>query len=191
MEHGVHERHPRLHGQGTPFYTATITATHLPGLLHAFSENFVLPISHDEVVHGKGSLLRKMAGAGMEAVRQPARLSGDDVGLSGQEAAVHGPGIRPARREERGRRARLGALLGAPAHAGTRDLVRDLNAAYRANEALHGRDCEPEGFEWLIVDDAANSVFAWLRRGADAPPVAVIANMTPVQRTGLPASPAP
>ena len=62
--------------------------------------------------------------------------------------------------------------------------MRDLNAAYRSNEALHGRDCEPEGFEWLIVDDADNSVFAWLRRCPNAPPVAVVSNMTPVLRTG-------
>ncbi len=67
----------------------------------------------------------------------------------------------------------------APAHEGVRTLVRDLNRLYRTKPALHGRDCEPEGFERLIVDDQANSVFAWMRRAPGAPPVAVIANMTP------------
>jgi 1,4-alpha-glucan branching enzyme len=73
-------------------------------------------------------------------------------------------------------------LLDMPAHSGVRALVRDLNRLYRATPALHARDCEGEGFEWLIVDDAANSVFAWLRKAPGARPVAVISNMTPVQR---------
>ena len=153
------------------------------GLLYAFSENFVLPISHDEVVHGKGSLLSRMAGGGMS---QFANLRAYLVmmwGYPGKKLLFMGQEF--AQRNEWNADGALDWwLLGAPAHAGVRDLVRDLNAAYRANEALHGRDCEPEGFEWLIVDDAANSVFAWLRRSAGAPPVAVIANMTPVPRTG-------
>jgi 1,4-alpha-glucan branching enzyme len=73
-------------------------------------------------------------------------------------------------------------LLDAPAHAGVRALVRDLNRLYRTIPALHARDCEGEGFEWLIVDDAVNSVFAWTRKAAGERPVAVISNMTPVQR---------
>ena len=63
-----------------------------------------------------------------------------------------------------------------------RDVVRDLNGLYREKPALHARDCEPEGFEWLIVDDAENSVFAWLRKAPGANPVAVISNFTPVPR---------
>src|SRR5690606_5104545 len=73
-------------------------------------------------------------------------------------------------------------LLDAPAHDGVRLLVRDLNRAYRDTPALHARDCESAGFRWLIADDAENSVFAWLRTTPDAPPVAVIANFTPVMR---------
>jgi 1,4-alpha-glucan branching enzyme len=68
---------------------------------------------------------------------------------------------------------------GIPAHAGVQTLVRDLNHAYRGHPALHARDCEPEGFEWLVVDDTANSVLAWLRKAPDANPVAVVANFTP------------
>src|SRR5690606_20041763 len=70
----------------------------------------------------------------------------------------------------------------APAHEGVRRLLRDLNRAYRERPALHARDCEPEGFEWLIADDAQNSVFAWLRKAPDTPPVAVISNCSPVTR---------
>jgi 1,4-alpha-glucan branching enzyme len=70
-------------------------------------------------------------------------------------------------------------LLDAPAHEGVRRLVRDLNRIYREKPALHARDCEAEGFAWSIVDDRANSVFAWVRQAPGAPPMAVIANMTP------------
>ncbi|MCU9931120.1 1,4-alpha-glucan branching enzyme, partial [Escherichia coli] len=68
------------------------------------------------------------------------------------------------------------------AHEGVRKLVRDLNRLYREKPALHARDNEPEGFEWLVADDAANSVFAWLRKAPGEKPVAIIANMTPIAR---------
>ncbi len=153
------------------------------GLIYAFSENFVLPLSHDEVVHGKGSLLTRMAGRGLEKFANLRAYLALMWGYPGKKLLFMGQEF-AQRREWNEDRALDWELLGAPAHAGVRDLVRDLNAVYRDNEALHGRDCEPDGFEWLIVDDAANSVFAWLRRCAAAPPVAVIANMTPVPRTG-------
>ncbi len=153
------------------------------GLLYAFSENFVLPISHDEVVHGKGSLLSKMAGGGLEQFANLRAYLAMMWGYPGKKLLFMGQEF-AQRREWDADRALDWDLLGAGAHAGVRDLVRDLNGAYRANLALHARDCEPEGFEWLIVDDAVNSVFAWLRRAGDAPPVAVVANMTPVTRTG-------
>ena len=153
------------------------------GLTYAFSENFVLPLSHDEVVHGKGSLLAKMSGddrgqfANLRAwLAMMWGYPGKKLLFMGQEFAQ--------RREWSEDRALDWDLLEAPAHAGVRTLVRDLNTAYREHPALHGRDCEREGFEWLIVDDAANSVFAWLRRSPGAAPIAVIANMTPVLRTG-------
>jgi 1,4-alpha-glucan branching enzyme len=75
-------------------------------------------------------------------------------------------------------------LLEAPAHAGVRQLVRDLNRVYREKPALHARDCEGEGFSWAVVDDKANAVFAWSRHAPDANPVLVMANMTPVPRNG-------
>jgi 1,4-alpha-glucan branching enzyme len=116
------------------------------------SEKYVLPISHDEVVHGKGIAAGQDARRSLAAIRQPARLSTHSCGAARQEAAVHG------------------------------NLVRDLNRLYRETPALHARDCEGEGFEWLIGDDAANSVFAWLRKAPGEKPVAVIANLTPVAR---------
>ena len=63
-----------------------------------------------------------------------------------------------------------------------RSLIRDLNYLYRSRPALHARDCEPDGFEWLIVDDSANSVFAWLRKAPGGNPIVVVANFTPVPR---------
>jgi 1,4-alpha-glucan branching enzyme len=153
------------------------------GLIYAFSENFVLPLSHDEVVHGKGSLLTRMAGGGLEKFANLRAYLAMMWGYPGKKLLFMGQEF-AQRREWDEDRALDWELLGAPAHAGVRALVRDLNGVYRANEALHGRDCEAEGFEWLIADDTANSVFAWLRRGAAAAPVAVIAHMTPVLRTG-------
>ncbi len=69
-------------------------------------------------------------------------------------------------------------------HKGVQSLMRDLNRLYRSTPALHQRDCEGEGFEWLIADDSANSVFAWVRKAPGQPPVAVISNFTPVPRLG-------
>ncbi len=71
-----------------------------------------------------------------------------------------------------------------PAHAGVRSALRDLNHLYRDRPALHARDCEGEGFEWLVADDAANSVFAWVRRAPGSSDVIVISHFTPTLRTG-------
>jgi len=153
------------------------------GLMYAFAENFVLPLSHDEVVHGKGSLLTKMSGDDWQKfanLRAYYALMwaypGKKLLFMGQEFAQ--------RREWSEARALDWALRDAPAHEGVRTLVRDLNRLYRTLPALHARDCEAEGFEWLIVDDAANSVFAWLRKAPGAAPVAIIANMTPAVHEG-------
>jgi len=153
------------------------------GLMYAFAENFVLPLSHDEVVHGKGSLLNKMAGDDWQKfanLRAYYALMwcypGKKLLFMGQEFAQ--------RREWSEERALDWELREAPAHEGVRSLVRDLNRLYRALPALHARDCEGEGFEWLIVDDQANSVFAWLRKAPGARPVAIVTNMTPAIRSG-------
>lgn len=153
------------------------------GLLYAFSENFVLPLSHDEVVHGKGTLLARIPG---DAWQKFATLRayfafmwgypGKKLLFMGQEFA-QGAEWSEARPLDWWQR-------DIPEHRGVSDLVRDANHLYRARTALHARDCEPEGFEWLIADDSANSIFAWIRRAPGANPVAVIVNFTPAPRTG-------
>jgi 1,4-alpha-glucan branching enzyme len=151
------------------------------GLLYAFSENFVLALSHDEVVHGKGSLLSKMSGDDWQKfanLRAYYTLMwsypGKKLLFMGQEFAQ--------RREWNESEALDWSLLEAQAHDGVRRLVRDLNRLYRDKPSLHARDCESEGFDWAVVDDKANSVFAWIRRAPGEPPIAVIANLTPAVR---------
>ena len=151
------------------------------GLLYAFSENFVLPLSHDEVVHGKGTLLSKMSGDDWQKFATLRAYYAFMWGYPGKKLLFMGQEF-AQRREWSEARALDWNLLEAPAHEGVRRLLRDLNRAYRERPALHARDCEPEGFEWLIADDAQNSVFAWLRKAPDTPPVAVISNFTPVTR---------
>ena len=151
------------------------------GLTYAFTENFVLPLSHDEVVHGKGSLLTKMSGDDWQQFANLRAYLAMMWGYPGKKLLFMGQEF-AQRREWSEERALDWDLLGSHAHDGVRKLVRDLNRLYRERPALHARDCEADGFEWLVVDDAANSVFAWLRKAPGERPVAVICNMTPVAR---------
>ena len=148
------------------------------GLTYAFSENFVLPLSHDEVVHGKGTLLNKMSGDDWQKFANLRAYYGFMWGYPGKKLLFMGQEF-AQRREWSEARALDWELLDAPAHAGVRQLVRDLNRAYRDTPALHARDCETDGFEWLVVDDREASVFAWLRKAPGHRPVAVVCNMTP------------
>ncbi|WP_332716502.1 1,4-alpha-glucan branching protein GlgB [Pelagibacterium mangrovi] len=151
------------------------------GLLYAFSENFVLPLSHDEVVHGKRSLLSKMPGDDWQKFANLRAYYAFMWGYPGKKLLFMGQEF--AQREEWDEAHALDWwLLDAPAHEGIRRLVADLNAVYRELPALHARDCEPEGFEWIIASDQANSVLAWVRKAPDAAPVVVITNLTPVAR---------
>ena len=151
------------------------------GLVYAFSENFVLPLSHDEVVHGKGSLLAKMAGDDWQKFASLRAYYAFMWGYPGKKLLFMGQEF--AQRDEWNEaRALDWHLLDAPAHAGVRSLIRDLNRTYRDRPALHARDCEVEGFSWLVADDAAHSVFAWARHAPDQPPIAVVSNFTPVPR---------
>jgi 1,4-alpha-glucan branching enzyme len=149
--------------------------------LYAFSENYVLPLSHDEVVHGKGSLIAKMGGDDWQQFAALRAYYAFMWGWPGKKLLFMGQEF--AQREEWNDAKSLDWwLLDAPAHEGVRRLLIDLNSAYREQAALHGRDNEPEGFEWLIGNDQANSVFAWVRRSDGANPVVVVANMTPLPR---------
>ncbi|WP_417582756.1 1,4-alpha-glucan branching protein GlgB [Pelagibacterium sp.] len=151
------------------------------GLLYAFSENFTLPLSHDEVVHGKGSLLNKMPGDDWQKFANLRAYYAFMWGYPGKKLLFMGQEF--AQREEWNEAQALDWwLLDAQAHEGIRRLVSDLNTVYRELPALHERDCEPEGFEWIIANDHANSVLAWVRKAPDAAPVVVITNLTPVPR---------
>ncbi len=149
------------------------------GLMYAFAENFVLPLSHDEVVHGKGSLLNKMAGDPWQKFASLRAYYGLMWGYPGKKLLFMGQEFAQSR-EWSEERALDWDHLDHPPHEGVRRLLRDLNHVYRTRPALHARDCEPEGFSWLVVDDAAASVFAWLRTAPGAPMVAVVCNMTPL-----------
>ncbi len=159
-------------------------------LIYAFSERFVLPISHDEVVHGKGSLLGKMPG---DRWRQLANLRAYFAFMwthPGKKLLFMGCEL--AQESEWNHDDQIPwELLERPDHAAMQRLVGDLNRLYRDEPALHRRDSDPAGFEWIVGDDAANSVFVYVRKGDDGdPPVAVLLNMTPEPhqeyRIGLP-----
>ncbi len=149
--------------------------------VYAFSENFVLPLSHDEVVHGKGSLIEKMPGDDWQQFANLRAYYAFMWGFPGKKLLFMGQEF--AQREEWAEAKALDWwLLDAGMHEGVRRLVTDLNTAYRQLPALHGRDCESDGFEWIIGNDQANSVFAWVRRAPGEDPVVVVSNMTPIPR---------
>jgi 1,4-alpha-glucan branching enzyme len=151
------------------------------GLLYAFTENFVLPISHDEVVHGKGTLLTKMAGDDWQKFANLRAYYGFMWGYPGKKLLFMGQEF--AQRAEWSEAKSLDwYVLNYPQHEGMRRLVKDLNHLYRSIPALHARDCEQEGFQWLVGDDSANSVFAWLRSAPGEKPCMVVTNFTPVPR---------
>ncbi|WP_406355518.1 1,4-alpha-glucan branching enzyme [Streptomyces sp. NBC_00658] len=157
-------------------------------MVYAYSENYVLPISHDEVVHGKRSLVSKMPG---DWWQQRATLRaylgfmwahpGKQLLFMGQEFAqgaewseAHGPDwwlLDPAYPAE-------------PDHRGIRDLVRDLNTTYQHEPALWQRDTDPAGFTWIAGDAADDNVFAFLRHDADGTPLLAVSHFSPVVRHG-------
>jgi 1,4-alpha-glucan branching enzyme len=153
------------------------------GLLYAFSENFVLPLSHDEVVHGKGSLIGKMSGDAWQKFANLRTYYAFMWGYPGKKLLFMGQEFAQGAEWSEERELDWWQLDVAP-HKGVQDLVRDLNRLYREKPALHARDCEGDGFEWLIADDSENSVFAWQRKAPGANPVAVVSNFTPTTRAG-------
>ncbi len=152
------------------------------GLLYAFSENFVLPLSHDEVVHGKRSLLGRMPG---DAWRQFANLRayyGFMWTHPGKKLLFMG-GEFGQGREWNCDAGLEWELLDIDWHVGVQRLVRDLNRLYRTLPALHKFDCDPRGFGWIQPDDAESSIYAYLRQGdVDDPPVVVVCNFAPLVR---------
>ncbi|MBK0418477.1 1,4-alpha-glucan branching protein GlgB [Leucobacter sp. CSA1] len=154
------------------------------GITYAFTENFLLPISHDEVVHGKGSMYGRMPGTHADKLGNLKAFYGYMWGYPGKKLLFMGQEFgQPA---EWNHNAELDwGVLHDPGHAGVQSVVRDLNRLYREQPALHRRDSDPRGFQWLLVDAVEDQVFAWLRRGApEDPHVVVVLNLTPVERTG-------
>jgi len=154
------------------------------GLLYAFAENFILPLSHDEVVYGKRSLLAKMPGDRWQKFANLRLYYTFMYGHPGKKLMFMGGEF--AQEREWNHDASLDwHLIEDPAHAGVQRLVRDLNRCYRATPALHQRDCEADGFEWIDCEDRANCVISFVRRGADRSDfVVVVCNFTPVVRHG-------
>ncbi|MFJ8594176.1 1,4-alpha-glucan branching enzyme [Streptomyces sp. NPDC093598] len=155
-------------------------------MVYAYSENYVLPISHDEVVHGKGSLVSKMPGdwwqqrAGVRSYlgymwAHPGKqllFMGQEFAQGAEWSEAHGPDwwlLDPGYGAE-------------PDHRGVRDLVRDLNTVYRATPALWRLDTDPAGFEWIVGDAADDNVLAFLRLDPDGVPVLAVSNFAPVVR---------
>lgn len=152
-------------------------------MVYAYNENFTLPLSHDEVVHGKGSLLGKQPGdrwqqfAGLRVLygyqwSQP----GKSLLFMGGEFAVNGEWNHEQELDW--------PLLQFEEHRGVQQWVKDLNRTLVAHPALHELDNDPAGFRWVVGDDAANSVYAYLRLARDGSPVLFMANFTPVVRNG-------
>jgi 1,4-alpha-glucan branching enzyme len=153
------------------------------GLVYAFSENFVLPLSHDEVVHGKGSILGRMPGDDWQRFANLRAYYGFMWAHPGKKLLFMG--------QEFGQPGEWNHdvelpwhLLDDARHAGVQRLVRDLNLLYRSEPALHQLDCDPAGFEWIAVGEAETSVYAWVRRDAEGRPALVVCNFTPVPRHG-------
>ncbi|MHA7776874.1 1,4-alpha-glucan branching protein GlgB [Roseibium sp. M-1] len=153
------------------------------GLHYAFSENFILPLSHDEVVHGKGSLLEKMPGSMPEKFANLRACYGLMWGHPGKKLLFMG-GEFAQDREWNHDSSLDWHLLDHGPHRGVQALIRDLNRLYREAPALHELDCRREGFEWIEETSGDESIFAWVRRGSNGtPPVLVVSNFTPVERS--------
>jgi 1,4-alpha-glucan branching enzyme len=152
------------------------------GLHYAFSENFILPLSHDEVVHGKGSILGRMPGDPWQRFANLRAYYAFMFGHPGKKLLFMGCEF--AQAAEWGHDHSLDwHLLDNPAHAGVQALVRDLNRLYRTLPALHEFDCNADGFEWIIMDDWQQSAFAWMRKGRDSKArCLVVVNFTPEVR---------
>jgi 1,4-alpha-glucan branching enzyme len=153
------------------------------GLLYAFTEQFILPISHDEVVHGKRSLLDKMPGDRWQKFANLRLYLSFMWSHPGKKLLFMGCEFGQWREWSHDHELDW-YLLRYGEHQGTQNLVKVLNQLYRQHPALHQRDGKAEGFQWLIGDDAANSVYAFLRHGDDGAPVLVVHNFTPVPREG-------
>ena len=154
------------------------------GMVYAYTERFMLPLSHDEVVHGKGSLIRKMPGDDWQKFANLRAYFSWMWTFPGKKLLFMGCEI--AQWAEWNNDASIDwNLLDYHPHKGMQSLVADLNRLYVGEASLHATDTRPEGFRWLIVDDAVDSVYAFIRQTVDETEhLLVVSNMTPVPRHG-------
>jgi 1,4-alpha-glucan branching enzyme len=150
-------------------------------MLYAFTENFVLPLSHDEVVHGKGALLSKMPGDDWQKFANLRVLLGYLYAQPGKKLLFMGGDIGQWREWSHDESIDWHLLQYAP-HHGLQRWVRDLNTLYRAEPALHQLDCDPGGFEWIDCHDSDDSTLSLLRRGRSDGVIVIACNFTPVPR---------
>jgi len=153
------------------------------GQVYAYSENYVLPFSHDEVVHGKGSLLGKMPGDAWQRFANLRLLLAWQTFMPGKKLTFMGGEFGQQREWSESRELDWGRL-GDPAHAGLQRLSADLNRLYREHPALHTQDFESGGFDWIDCHDSEHSVLSWIRWGNDGSCVVVAVNFTPAPQTG-------
>jgi 1,4-alpha-glucan branching enzyme len=154
-------------------------------LIYAFNENFVLPLSHDEVVYGKGSLIGKMPGDDWQMFANLRAMFGYMWAHPGKKLLFMGGEF--AQRREWTHEGELEWWVSdLPGHAGIKRLISDLNRVYRQEPALHQIDFSPEGFEWVDAGNAEMSVIAFLRKASTAaPPLLVVCNFTPIPRANF------
>ena len=150
--------------------------------LYAFNENYVLPLSHDEVVHGKGSLLNKMPGDTWQKFANLRLLLGWMHAQPGKKLLFMGDDIGQWREWNHDTSLDWHVVNG-PLHHGLQDWVRDLNTVYRGETALHELDCQPMGFSWVDCHDSEQSVISLIRKGRTTHElVLIVCNFTPITR---------
>ena len=151
--------------------------------IYAYSENFLLPLSHDEVVHGKASLLGKMPGDAWQKFANVRLLLAYQFAASGKKLNFMGNEFAQGREWRSGGELDWG-LLGIDWHRGVQTMMRDLNRLYRDEPALHELDFEQDGFRWIDCNDADQSILCFERRARDGSSIVVALNFTPVPRHG-------
>ncbi|HZU80382.1 MAG TPA: 1,4-alpha-glucan branching protein GlgB [Acidimicrobiales bacterium] len=152
--------------------------------VYAFTENFMLPLSHDEVVHGKGALLAKMPGDDWQKFANLRLLLAYQFTTPGKKLLFMGGEFGQWHEWDHDRSLDW-HLLDSPSHAGLLQLVRDLNGLYRDVPAMHELDVDPAGFEWVLSDDAESGVLCFLRKARHGAPALVVCNLTPVPRENV------
>jgi 1,4-alpha-glucan branching enzyme len=165
--------HRRYHHHGLTF-----------SLMYAFSENFILPLSHDEVVHGKGTIYSRMPGDHWQKLANVRALYAYQWAHPGKQLLFMGQEFAQVDEWSAERSLDWHLLEDGSGHEGVRSLVRDLNHAYRDEPALWQRDGDPEGFFWIEANDAENSVIAFARTSREGRVLVCVMNLTPVPREG-------